>query len=162
MQDVLIAEANLEDSVHQEAVFALISSYARDSRGKPVDLPDSVRRNLVSGLRGHPTSLVLLAFQHDRPIGIAVCFFGFSTFAARLTINVHDLVVLEEFRGKGVGSQLLDAVESRAKENGCCKVTLEVLEKNESARELYQRRGFGRAPDDSEAERKIFLEKFLE
>jgi ribosomal protein S18 acetylase RimI-like enzyme len=73
---------------------------------------------------------------------VAVCFLGFSTFAARPLLNVHDLAVLPECRGKGVGRALLEAAEARARAHGCCKLTLEVQDSNQRARGLYASFGF--------------------
>jgi ribosomal protein S18 acetylase RimI-like enzyme len=86
--------------------------------------------------------LVLLAFVDDAPVGIAVCFFSLSTFRARALLNIHDLAVLPEHRGRGVGLALLTAVEERARSKDCCKLTLEVQEDNPRARALYDRFGF--------------------
>ena len=69
---------------------------------------------LVDGLREHPTSLVFLAFDRNRPVGMATCFIGFSTFAARRIINIDDLHVPAEFRSRGIGRRLLEAVEAKA------------------------------------------------
>jgi ribosomal protein S18 acetylase RimI-like enzyme len=74
---------------------------------------------------------------------LAVCFFGFSTFQARPLLNIHDLAVVPEYRGRGVGRALLEAAEARAAERGCCKLTLEVQDANPRARQLYERYGFG-------------------
>jgi ribosomal protein S18 acetylase RimI-like enzyme len=76
------------------------------------------------------------------PVGLAVCFLGYSTFAARPLVNIHDLIVHPNFRRRGVAAQLLAAVETRARELGCCKVTLEVRVDNAAARSLYATRGF--------------------
>ena len=57
-------------------------------------------------------------------VGIATCFRGFSTFYARPTIYVHDLSVLPEQRGGGIGRRLLEAVAARARLLVCCKLTL--------------------------------------
>ena len=46
-------------------------------------------------------------------------------------------------RGRGVGQGLLDALEERARERGCCKISLEVHDTNTRAKALYRRRGFG-------------------
>ena len=51
--------------------------------------------------------------MRDNPVGAAVCFIGFSTFAAKPLINIHDFVVLPAARGKGVGRRLLEAVEKK-------------------------------------------------
>ena len=137
-----IVEADLDRVEHQRAVVALIDAYAADPMGSGQPLSDSVRAALVPGLRRHPTTLIFLAYDSDAPVGIAACFHGFSTFAAKPLINIHDLAVLPSHRGRGIGRRLLDAVEQRARTLGCCKVTLEVAENNRRARRLYEAVGF--------------------
>jgi ribosomal protein S18 acetylase RimI-like enzyme len=108
--------------------------------GQP--LRSEVRERLIPALREQPNSLVLLAFADERPVGIAVCFFGLSTFQARPLLNIHDLAVIPEHRGKGIGRALLTEAEKHALDRGCCKLTLEVQEDNLTARTLYDRFGF--------------------
>ena len=67
---------------------------------------------------------------------------GFSTFTGKPLINIHDLTVTAVCRGRGIGRLLLKAVEAKARELGCGKVTLEVREDNAPARQFYQRFGF--------------------
>jgi ribosomal protein S18 acetylase RimI-like enzyme len=86
-----------------------------------------------------------LAYVEDQAVGIATCFRGFSTFAARPLVNIHDLAVLPEFRGYGIGCLLLAEVARKAAELGCCKVTLEVQENNTKAGRLYEDAGFSQA-----------------
>jgi ribosomal protein S18 acetylase RimI-like enzyme len=74
---------------------------------------------------------------------MAVCFIGFSTFAARPLLNIHDFAVAGAFRGQRVGARLLEHIEQKARELGCCKLTLEVKDDNHAARRLYKRFGFG-------------------
>jgi len=161
MSEVSVIEADLNDPRHQTAVVQLINAYARDPMGDGRDLPAAVRDRLISGLRRHPTTLVLLAFDDATPVGIAVCFVGFSTFAARPLINIHDLAVIPDHRGRGVGRLLLEGVEARARELGCCKLTLEVREDNHRAQRLYQGFGFGGAAGESGTVRNWFLQKRL-
>lgn len=137
-----IAAADLDDSGDGAAIVDLIDAYATDPIGGGAPLAADVRERLVAGLRAHPTTLVLLAFAGERPVGIAVCFFGFSTFHARPLLNVHDLAVLADWRGRGVGRALLEAAEARARQRGCCKLTLEVQDANQRARRLYESFGF--------------------
>ncbi|HSQ00628.1 MAG TPA: GNAT family N-acetyltransferase [Candidatus Dormibacteraeota bacterium] len=108
----------------------------------PARLIDDMIGGGRSLLRRYPTTLVLLAFDEREPVGIAVCFFGFSTFQARPLLNVHDLAVVPAQRGRGIGSALLAAAESRARQAGCCKLTLEVQDDNHRARAVYTRFGF--------------------
>ncbi len=104
---------------------------------------------------------MFLAFHGGEPAGLATCFRGFSTFAARPLINVHDFYVVPALRGRGIGRALLAAVERKARETGCCKLTLEVLENNTPARRLYETCGFSQAQYVETAGKAIFLWKLL-
>lgn len=161
MESVEIVEADLSRAAHQQAVVELINAYATDPMGDGQPLPAEVRSALIPGLRRHPTTFILLAYQGDAALGIAVCFLGFSTFAAKPLINIHDLAVLPGYRGLGIGRQLLEAVEQKARALGCCKLTLEVLERNDRARRLYEAAGFAQATYQEEAGGALFLAKPL-
>lgn len=143
--DVIVVEADLARPDHQAAVVALTAAYACDAMGNGEPLPPEVLARLVPGLRAHPTALVFLAIVAGRAVGIATCFIGFSTFAARTLLNIHDLAVLPAYRGRGIGRALLRAVEVAAVQRGCVKVTLEVLDHNRPARALYEGVGFAPA-----------------
>jgi GNAT superfamily N-acetyltransferase len=156
-----IVQADLDRAEHQRAVLELTDAYARDPMGSGQPLPAEVREALVAGLRRHPTTLVLLAWAEGRAVGMATCFLGFSTFYARPLTNIHDLMVLPGQRGRGVGRDLLQAVEAKARALGCCKLTLEVFENNHRARQLYAAAGFAQASYTSEAGGALFLAKPL-
>jgi ribosomal protein S18 acetylase RimI-like enzyme len=161
MSEVSVVEADLNDSQHQTAILQLINAYARDPMGDGRDLPGGVRDRLISGLQQHPTTLILLAFDAATPVGVAVCFVGFSTFTARPLINIHDLAVIPDYRGRGIGRLLLEGVEAKGRELGCCKLTLEVREDNHRAQRLYQRFGFGDTSNELGMVRNWFLQKRL-
>lgn len=155
-----IIEADLDRPDHQRSTVEMINAYSMDIQANGRPLPDEVCQALVPGLRNHPTTLIFLAFDGERPVGIATCFLGFSTFAARQLINVHDLGVVPEYRGQGVGRRLLEEVARKGRELGCCKVTLEVFESN-PARRMYEAAGFV-APDyQTSAGGMLFLVKSL-
>lgn len=142
---VTVSIADLDNIEHQQAIRMLTNHYACDELAGGKTLPEDVLQRLVDGLRKHPTTIVFLAWLDKTPVGIANCFLGFSTFAAKPLINIHDLAVHEDHRGKGVGRKLLSAVEAEAKKRGCCKLTLEVLQNNQRALQLYSSFGFGHA-----------------
>jgi len=156
-----IVEADLDRPEHRYAVLALTDAYANDPMGDGRPLSPEAQRDLIPGLRRHPTTLIFLAYSDGAAVGIATCFRGFSTFAARPLINIHDLAVLPGHRGAGVGRRLLDAVERKARDLGCCKVTLEVQEGNSVARHLYEAAGFRQAAYEPAAGGALFLAKRL-
>lgn len=159
--DVRILEADLGDPTHADAVLAMTRDYARDPMGGGADLPPEIRGRLVERLRAHPTTLILLAFAGDAPVGIATCFVGFSTFAARPLLNLHDLHVTAGHRRRGLGRALLAAVEAKARALGCCKLTLEVQENNRVARALYESFGFASGQYEEAAGTVLFRQKTL-
>ncbi len=138
-----IREADLNDPEQAAAVVAIIDDYAQGPGGQMAPLCDEARMGMIAGLRAHPTTLVLLAYHDGDAVGVATCFWGFSTWAGKPLLNVHDLAVLPPYQGRGIGRQLLREVERRARERGCCKVTLEVLASNTGAQRLYVSEGFG-------------------
>jgi len=156
-----IIEADLNRAEHQNAILALTNAYAMDPMGNGGPLPAATLDRLITGLRNHPTTLIFLAYLDGSPVGIANCFRGFSTFAAKPLLNIHDLAVLPQSRGQGVGRELLRAVERKARELGCCKLTLEVLENNKRARQVYADFGFAQATYEESAGAALFYAKPL-
>jgi GNAT superfamily N-acetyltransferase len=89
-----------------------------------------------------PRFVALLAERDGVAIGVAVVFLGYSTWAARPTLVIHDLFVAEHARGAGAGHALVAAAMEMAAREGCCRVDLDVLDWNEPAKEFYRRMGF--------------------
>jgi ribosomal protein S18 acetylase RimI-like enzyme len=56
---------------------------------------------------------------------------------------------------------ILAAVEKKAREIGCCKITLEVQENNRRAQGIYQAAGFSQAVHVEAAGGALFLSKSL-
>lgn len=143
VSEIEIREADFADAADAAAMVTVLDSYASDPVGGGEPLSAAVRDRLVPALSQQSSALVLLAWNDVEPVGVAVCFFGFSTFQARPLLNVHDLAVIPGHRGRGIGRKLLTAAEQRARERGCCKLTLEVQEDNLTALGLYESFGFG-------------------
>ena len=140
--DVQIRTADFDNPADRAGLIEVLDSYASDPIGGGEPLSEDVRRRLIPALQEQTNTLALLAMADGRPVGVAICFFGFSTFKARPLLNIHDLAVIPSHRGRGVGRALLAAAEDRARARGCCKLTLEVQEDNLPARSLYGRFGF--------------------
>lgn len=137
-----IAPADLHHPQDARDFLALLDHYAEDPAGGGQALPESTRARLVPQLAGRAGFLCLLARVGETPVGLANAFEGFSTFAARPLLNLHDLVVHAHWRGQGIAHQLLEALAIEARARGCCKLTLEVLAGNQRARRVYHQAGF--------------------
>ncbi|WP_201743774.1 GNAT family N-acetyltransferase [Roseiconus nitratireducens] len=147
---------------HAQSIVRLLDGYARDPAGGGQPIPADRLSRLVGELARRPYAFSLLAFVDDRAVGLINCFESFSTFACQGIVNIHDVVVEREFRGRGIAGELLQAVEEVAAERGCCKMTMEVLEGNEPAQRAYRRFGFVPYQLREEDGRAMFWEKKID
>ncbi|MCF6243262.1 MAG: GNAT family N-acetyltransferase, partial [Bacteroidales bacterium] len=131
---ITIIRADLTNTHHADALVSLLNAYALDPMGGGEELSDFTKKNLASEISKRTDTTVILAFDDEKPVGLINCIEGFSTFACKPLINIHDVYVDASARGKGVATKLLQAAEDLAIEKNCCKVTLEILEGNEPAK----------------------------
>lgn len=153
---IKIFESDLQNPRHREALVNIIDTFAQSPGGQNEPMTEDAKAKLCVGLSAQSNTLVLLGALHGEFVGAAICYWGFSTFTGKPMINIHDLAVLPEFRGRGVGKALMQDVEQRARKSGCNRVTLEVHDSNEGAKRLYASQGFG--PWDSPT---LFVSKDL-
>lgn len=153
--------ANYGNPLHGQSLVSLLDAYARDPAGGGTPLSDFTKTNLVKELAARAGAFSVLAFDGEEAVGLANCLEGFSSFACRPLVNVHDIAVLPAYRGRGVGKQMLALVESVARGRGACKLTLEVLQGNQSAIRLYERVGFANYQLDPKLGNAQFLQKWL-
>ena len=153
--------ADYSDRFHGESMLMLLESYAIDPMGGGKPLSETVKANLIGSLLNHPTAFSVLSFVDDKPAGLVNCFEAFSTFECKPLVNIHDVIVLKEYRALGISQLMLKKVERIAREKGCCKLTLEVLEGNGPARHAYQKFGFAAYELDPAMGQAVFWQKKL-
>ena len=156
-----IVRVDYRDPGHGRALVGLLDAYARDPAGGGHPLSEHALANLPAELAARPQAFSVLAFDGDQPVGLVNCIEGFSTFACRPLVNVHDVVVLASHRGRAIAERMLEAVERMARERGACKLTLEVLSGNAPANRLYERVGFESYQLDPAMGSARFLQKWL-
>ena len=88
-----IVRARYDEPAHAAALVELLDAYARDPAGGGAPLSDYARDHLISSLAARPFIFSVLAFDGDTPVGLVNAIEGFSTFACRPLVNVHDVVV---------------------------------------------------------------------
>lgn len=159
--EVDIIQADYGDSKQRAEIPQILNAYASDPMGGGVPLSEFAKDNLVEKLSRHPHAFSVLAYVDGAPAGLVNCFEGFSTFACQPLINIHDVVVLEKFRGLGLSQGMLQKVEAIARDRDCCKITLEVLSNNTIAQKAYAKFGFAGYELDPTAGQALFWEKPL-
>jgi ribosomal-protein-alanine acetyltransferase len=83
-------------------------------------------------------AITLIQEINSKPAGYALVLFHAGTALARL----YSVATLPEFRGLGLGKQLLETAERTAREHGCIAIRLEVRHDNHSAINLYRKFGY--------------------
>lgn len=164
MPGVRVCRADYANPAHARALVAMLDAYARDPMGGGEGLSEFAKTNLVTSLANRPQAYSVLAFAGEddsMPVGLVNCIEGFSTFACRPLVNVHDVAVLPGYRSQRIGERMLVLAEVIAKERGACKLTLEVLSGNAGAMRLYQRVGFANYELDPAMGQAGFMQKWL-
>ncbi len=156
-----IVEANLALPAHGQALLQMLNEYAMHPMGGGEPLSEFVQRNLLSEMQKRPITRAVLAFDGDTPAGLIICVEGFSTFACQPLLNLHDVVVSEAYRGKGVFKAMLHKVEEIARTLNCCKLTMEILEGNQHAMAAYRAHGFAGFELDPVMGKAVFWQKKL-
>jgi ribosomal protein S18 acetylase RimI-like enzyme len=95
-----------------------------------------------------PNGILLLAMRHGRVVGALIGESeenpdGSDTFTIPAHVaHVHDLGVLPDVRGGGIGRALLERFEAEMRARGVESYGLDVMAGNDSARAFYEALGF--------------------
>ncbi|KZZ41032.1 GNAT family acetyltransferase [Thalassolituus sp. HI0120] len=158
--DIIIADYNNVE--HQQIIGQLMNQYAQDPMGGGEALKQQVIDNLAIELAKVANAFTVLAIAEGNAVGLINAMQGFSTFKCQPLINIHDVIVSSACRGMGIAQRMMDKVEDVARQRGCCKLTLEVLEGNLAAQASYRKSGFAGYELDPEMGNAMFWQKFLD
>jgi GNAT superfamily N-acetyltransferase len=131
--------ADLLNTKDSKDLIRLLNEFSISIEDHELDM--AIQQTLVSNLIQTNNAIVYFACLETEIIGIAICFYGFSTFKNKKLINIHDLYVSKQYQNKGIGSKFLQYIESINKEH-CCKVTLEVYQSNINAVRTYEKNNY--------------------
>jgi GNAT superfamily N-acetyltransferase len=129
------SEADIPELIDLLAVlFAIEQDFSPD--------PDKQRRGLAA-LLASPTGHIAIARDtSSRAVGMATAQLVISTAEGAPSAWVEDVVVREDFRGKGLGRALLDAVLAWARSQGALRAQLLADLDNAPALAFYDRVGW--------------------
>lgn len=129
-----MAEINVREfqfSTDYQFVYDLWLSIERGVRVGRSDTPAEIEKKI-----SRDPDLFLVAECENKIIGSVI-----GGYDGRRGLIYH-LAVGETFRGKGIGSRLMEEVESRLRAKGCLKCYLLVTTDNPEAEIYYQNRGW--------------------
>ena len=104
-----------------------------------VEATEELLREELFGAR--PAAEVVIARRAGEPVGFALFYQIFTTYAGRRGLHLEDLYVRPQERGRGAGRALLAHLARVAAERGCVRVEWAVLDWNEPAIGFYRRLG---------------------
>jgi GNAT superfamily N-acetyltransferase len=138
MNGVTIAPASEADIPELIDLLAVLFSIEQDFSPDP----DKQRRGLAT-LLASPTGHIAIARDTtSRAVGMATAQLVISTAEGAPSAWVEDVVVREDFRGKGLGRALLDAVLAWARSQGAVRAQLLADLDNAPALAFYDRVGW--------------------
>ena len=82
-----------------------------------------------------------IAEWHGEPVGLALWYYSFSSFAGRHGIYLEDLFVRLAFRGHGLGKALLAGLAQRCLDESLARLEWSVLDWNAPAVDFYKAQG---------------------
>ncbi len=130
-----IREATLEDAKRLDELLTLLieDEYLNyDDALTPFVVKDFYKNVIV-----RENTKIFLCEENEKIVGYV---YGYLTEEKKIIIDA--LFVMEEYRKKGIATQLLECIKSWAKEIDISIIEISVLLKNEKARSLYQKMGF--------------------
>lgn len=133
---LIIKKASKED---MPAVLELIQELAVFEK-EPQAVTITVETLIQEGFSEPPLFYCYIAVLNEEIVGMALCYFRFSTWKGR-TVHLEDLIVKESKRGLGIGKALYTQVMQFAKEQGVKRVEWVVLDWNTPAVTFYEQTG---------------------
>jgi len=131
-----IRAAHIEDAPSILKLIKDLAVFEKEPNAVEITENDLVK----DGFGDTPKFKCFVAEESGRIIGMALVYTRFSTWKGEV-LHLEDLIVEQNHRGQGVGTQLLDAVVAHAKAIQVKRVSWEVLDWNSKAIDFYKSKG---------------------
>ena len=95
---------------------------------------------IADGFGDSPAFNCFVAETNNKVVGAAIIYNRFSTWKGKI-LHLEDLIVSQDMRGNGIGTALLDEVVKHGNALGVKRINWEVIDWNEGAIKLYERKG---------------------
>lgn len=134
--------AKEKDLTFIKDTYKLLDSKMTDLLKQFMDISEDEEEGLHSDkywedLIHEKTGYILIAFQGEKPAGMAVV-----EKIEEQEAHLEDLLVWPDFQKQGIGELLVKEAKEFACKKGYKKMSLNVLSNNGSARHLYEKQGF--------------------
>jgi GNAT superfamily N-acetyltransferase len=135
--DIKIRKAVLSDCARMMELIKELAIFEK----APDEVTVTMDHFMKTGFGENPVWKALVAVtEEEKIIGISLYYMRYSTWKG-LRLYLEDLIVTEEFRGKGIGKLLFDRTIQEANELGVSGMMWQVLDWNERAIDFYKKYG---------------------
>jgi len=134
MPSITIRKATAKDC---PAMLVLVHELALYERA-PQEVTVTLEHFTESGFGANPVWWAFVAEENGIIKGFALYYIRYSTWKGQ-KMYLEDIIVTEAARGKKLGSMLMDALITEAKEKQLQGITWQVLEWNEPALNFYRK-----------------------
>ena len=132
-----IRKAKVSDCARMMELIKELATFER----APEEVTVTMDHFIQTGFGKNPVWKALVAVtDEEKIIGISLYYMRYSTWKG-LRLYLEDLIVTEEFRGKGIGKMLFDRTIEEAEEMGVSGMMWQVLDWNEPAINFYKKYG---------------------
>jgi GNAT superfamily N-acetyltransferase len=138
MNDILIRKAKKSDLPAIGKLLEDLTNAMDDTEGIETGIAIKTCERLMDDTSSH----ILVAAMEGTPVGLINLTIRQTILHRSPSALIDELVVAEEYRGKGVGKQLVLAALEKCRQLGCCEVEVSTEKTNSKAREFYKRCDF--------------------
>ena len=129
-----IRKANREDC---SSILELVKELAIYEKA-PDEVTVNIEHFIESGFGANPVWWAFVAETNNTIVGFALYYIRFSTWKGQ-RMYLEDLLVTNEYRGKGIGKLLFEALIEEAKQKNFDAICWQVLDWNEPAINFYKK-----------------------
>ncbi|MDP8306442.1 MAG: GNAT family N-acetyltransferase [Candidatus Chlorobium antarcticum] len=108
--------------------------------------PELQVRSLEMILENPDAGRILVSLDNGQITGMVLLLFTISTALGGRVALLEDMVVLPQYRRKGIGSILMEQALLQAEAAGCLRITLLTDNDNTAGHAFYRNAGFGHSP----------------
>ncbi|MFV0562486.1 GNAT family N-acetyltransferase [Malaciobacter mytili] len=133
MEKIILRESTINDS---QTIFNFVKELAIYEKAEH-EVKTSVKQVEESVFGKDSVTYAIICELDNKPIGMALYFFNYSTWLGRNGIYLEDLYVSPQYRGVGAGKALLKKLAQIAVEKKCGRIDWQVLDWNKPSIDFY-------------------------
>ena len=136
MSDITIRKAKPDET---DKILYFIQELANYERMKKY--VKATAKDISESIFKEKRAEVIFVCVDDKPVGMALYYYAFSTFIAKPTLHLEDFFIEKEYRGFGYGKKVLAWLAKEALENRCARFEWNCLEWNKPSMRFYEALG---------------------